>query len=98
MTAPVLLTAYYRQNAAAIKKLETEQAGCSQRTSSLESEERTTKALLQEDKRPLDPKRQTDKHPLGSKRQPKALDPDSCAQKGSWRNKEETKTQPEVRP
>jgi len=98
VTTPALLAAYHEQNTAAVRKLETEQADCGQSMSSLESKERTAKALLQEDKRPLDSKRQTDKHPLESKRQSKALDPDNCAWKGSWCIKEETKTQLEVRP
>jgi len=98
VTAPALLAAYHEWNPAAVRKLETEQAGCSQSTLSLESKERTARTLLREDKCPLDSKRQTDKCPLESKWQSKALDPDNCAQKGNRCIKEETKTQPEGLP
>jgi len=98
VTAPALLAAYHEWNTGAIRKLEAERADCSQSMSSLESKERTARILLQEDKRPLDPKRQTDKRPLESKRQSKVLDPNNCTQKGNQHAKEETRTQPETLP
>ena len=98
VTAPALLAAYHEWNTAAVRKLETEQADCGQSTSSLGSKECTAKALLQEDKHPLDSKRQTDEHPLESKGQSKVLDPDNCAQNGNQHSNEGTRTQPEVRP
>src|SRR6266850_7942308 len=95
VTAPALLAAYHERNTAAVRKLETEQEDCGQRTSSLEPKEHTAKALLQqEDKRPLDSKRQTDKDPLESKRQSKVLDSDDCARNGNRCIDKETKTQP----
>src|SRR6266850_2385780 len=97
VNAPLLLAAYHERNTAAVRKLETEQADCGQRTTSLKPKERTAKALLQlEDKHPLNSKKRTDKRPLESKGQSKALDPDDCAQ---IRNRhEETKTQPAAPP
>src|SRR5882672_7387725 len=47
VTAPALLAAYHERNTAAVRKLETKQADCSQSTLSLESKEQTAKALLQ---------------------------------------------------
>jgi len=62
VTTPALLAAYHGQNAAVIKRLEAEQAGCSQSKLSLESQECTARALLQEDKCPLEPKRKSIRH------------------------------------
>ena len=45
VTAPALLAAYHEQNAAAIRKLEKEQAGCGQSMLSLESKEHTVRTL-----------------------------------------------------
>ena len=91
---PVLLVAYHERNIAAIRELKTEQADCSQRTLSLESEECTAQAMSQDTKHPLTSKKQTDKYPLEQKGQSKALGPDNCAQNGNWHVKNETKTMP----
>src|SRR6267142_4141786 len=99
VTAPTLLAAYHERNTAAVRKLETEQADCGQRTLSLDSKRQTAKALLQrQDKRPLDSKGQTDERPLDSKGQSKALNPDNCAQYRNRHVKKETKAQPAVPP
>jgi len=102
VTAPALLAAYHEQNAAAIKKLEAEQADCGQSTLSLESKECTTRVLPREDKHPLEPKRKSIRHfGINSRHHQKTkevLNPDNCTQNGNWHIKEETKTQPEVLP
>jgi len=93
VTTPVLLAAYHEQNTAAIRKLKTEQADCSQRMLSLESKGCTAQTSPQATKHPLGPKRQTDKRPLEPKGKSKALDPNNCTQNGNWHIKDETKTQ-----
>ena len=102
VTAPALLAAYHEQNAAVIRKLEMEQAGCSQSTLSLGPKERTTRALPQKDEHPLEPKREPIRHfGIDSRCHQKtkeALGPDSCAQNGNQCIQEETKTQPKMMP
>src|SRR6266850_3927525 len=83
VTTPALLAAYHERNTAAVRKLETEQVDCGQRTLSLEPKEQIAKALLQQEE---------------SKGQSKALNSDDCAQRRSRRIKEEAKAQPAVPP
>jgi len=87
VTTPVLLAAYHRQNAVAIRKLEIEQAGCSQSMLSLESKEHTARALPQEAEHSLEPKREPLRHfRMHSRCHPRTkevLDPNNYAQKGT---------------
>jgi len=102
VTAPALLAAYHKQNAAVIRKLETEQADCGQSTLSLEPQECTARTLPQEAECPLEPTGKPLRHfGINAKCHQKtkeALDPDNCAQSGSWCIEERTKTQPEASP